>query len=104
MGSMGKEIRKLGEWCWRVNIFFAERQKKWRENNANEIVQENFPEMKEMSFHRHHEKRSIQKSAYNFRMLEIKDLKNFLRENTVPIQWNNNKTHQEQHWKLWWEN
>lgn len=64
--------------------------------NINEIVQENSPEMKEMSFHRHYEKRATQISACSFRMLEIKDLKIFLRENTVPIQWNNDKTYRKQ--------
>ena len=59
----------------------------------NEIVQGNFPEMKEMSLHRHCEKkRFTQRSACNVRTLEIKDLKIFFGENTVPIQWKNDKT------------
>lgn len=64
--------------------------------NINEMVQENSPEMKEISFHRHCEKRFTQRSACNFRTLEIKDLKIFLRENTIP----HDKTYQEQRWKL----
>lgn len=56
--------------------------------------------MKEMSFHRHSEKRFTQRSAYNFRTLEINDLKIVFRENNFPIQCKNSKTCQEQHWKL----